>query len=309
MRIASVVVFALLVLVLPLGAVVVVSPQQGHAVMATQEAGDIPGPMLALYQQAAVRCPGLAWTVLAGVGKVETDHGRNVARSSAGAEGPMQFLPSTWAGYGLDANGDRVADIMDPVDAVHSAAYYLCRFGAGNPSLLRRAIWAYNHADWYVDLVLSHAARYGVLAGAVVGGDVRALLANPRLVLTPIARADLAAGIVDPRVVGLLAAASQYHVIGVSVFRTGHSRYVAGTSSVSNHNCGQAADIFLVDDELVSPRSRAARGLVEWLRTIAGPARPTEIGQPWYDLEQEPGFFANAAHQDHVHLGFGPRCP
>jgi hypothetical protein len=115
----------------------------------------------ALYQLAASYCPGLSWKVLAAIGQVESGHGRNVGPSSAGALGPMQFLPSTWAFSGVDGDGDGRADIMSPYDAVPAAALYLCRAGAarGGRSLYR-AIYSYNHADWYVKKVLALAARY-----------------------------------------------------------------------------------------------------------------------------------------------------
>ncbi len=114
-----------------------------------------------LYIESARYCPGLAWQVLAAIGQVESGHGRNVGPSSAGALGPMQFLPSTWAYYGVDGDGDGRADIMSPYDAVPSAALYLCRNGAGQGGqALYDAIFAYNHADWYVRLVLALAARY-----------------------------------------------------------------------------------------------------------------------------------------------------
>jgi membrane-bound lytic murein transglycosylase B len=82
--------------------------------------------------------------------------GENVA----GAMGPMQFLAPTWAAYGVDATGDGVRDVYNPADAVFGAANYLCATGAGRPAALRGALWAYNHADWYVDMVLELAGRY-----------------------------------------------------------------------------------------------------------------------------------------------------
>jgi hypothetical protein len=114
-----------------------------------------------LYQLSARYCPGLSWTVLAAIGQVESGHGRNVGPSSAGALGPMQFLPSTWAWAGVDGDGDGRADIMSPYDAVPAAALYLCRAGAGRGgAALYAAIYSYNHADWYVREVLALAARY-----------------------------------------------------------------------------------------------------------------------------------------------------
>lgn len=113
-----------------------------------------------LYQRAAATCPGLPWGVLAGIGQVETDHGRATAVSSAGAEGPMQFLPSTFAIYGVDGNGDGKADINNQADAVYSAARYLCASGGGVPSTVRDAVFSYNHSTQYVDTVMSLAAQY-----------------------------------------------------------------------------------------------------------------------------------------------------
>jgi hypothetical protein len=121
----------------------------------------IPAGYLALYRRAAPTCPGLPWTVLAAIGTVETGNGRDVHRSIAGAEGPMQFLPSTWATWGYDADGDGEADINDPVDAVFSAARYLCAAGAGRGGQsLNDAIFAYNHAWWYVREVVEIANEY-----------------------------------------------------------------------------------------------------------------------------------------------------
>jgi hypothetical protein len=124
-------------------------------------AGRIPPTYLDLYRRAAVTCPGLPWTVLAGIGTVETGNGTNVHKSTAGAIGPMQFLPSTWAMYGYDADGDGKANIHDPTDAVFSAARYLCAAGAGlGGQSLDNAIFAYNHAWWYVREVINIANSY-----------------------------------------------------------------------------------------------------------------------------------------------------
>jgi hypothetical protein len=121
----------------------------------------IPASYLELYRRAAVTCPGLPWTVLAGIGTVETANGANVHRSTKGAEGPMQFEPSTWARYGIDADHDGVANIMDPTDAVFSAASYLCAAGASRGTAgIDQAVFAYNHAWWYVREVLELANRY-----------------------------------------------------------------------------------------------------------------------------------------------------
>jgi hypothetical protein len=121
-----------------------------------------PASYLQLFQASAVRfCPGLSWTVLAAIGQIESGDGANMGPSSAGALGPMQFLPSTWQVWGTTAFGETgPPNIMDPYDAVPSAARLLCANGAGSPSGLRGAIFAYNHATWYVNEVLALAQQY-----------------------------------------------------------------------------------------------------------------------------------------------------
>ena len=117
-----------------------------------------------LYKEYAKRYGfGEDWYVLAAVGKVESDHGANMGPSTAGAMGPMQFLPSTWETSGVDGNGDGVANIMAPTDAIPAAASYLKTGGA--PEDWYRALFTYNHADWYGVKVLGVAEGYRRLAG------------------------------------------------------------------------------------------------------------------------------------------------
>jgi hypothetical protein len=122
-----------------------------------------PTNYLMIYQESAAQyCPGLSWTVLAAIGEIESNNGQNMGPSSAGALGPMQFLPSTWATWGTDGFGDTgPPDIWNPLDAVPSAARMLCADGAahGGQSLWN-AIFDYNHASWYVDEVLTLAGEY-----------------------------------------------------------------------------------------------------------------------------------------------------
>lgn len=116
---------------------------------------------LALYRKAAATCPGLPWTTLAAIGQVESGHGRNDGPSSAGAEGPMQFEPATFASYAVDGDHDGKVDIMDPADSIFTAARYLCANGGGRgATALSHAVWDYNHAAWYVQLVLNLAGKY-----------------------------------------------------------------------------------------------------------------------------------------------------
>jgi hypothetical protein len=127
-----------------------------------------PATYLQLFQESAARyCPELSWTVLAAIGQIESADGTNVGPSPAGALGPMQFLPSTWAVWGIDGFGQTgPPDIMNPYDAVPSAARYLCAAGASQGSSgLASAIFAYNHADWYVTEVLALAREYAASYG------------------------------------------------------------------------------------------------------------------------------------------------
>jgi murein DD-endopeptidase MepM/ murein hydrolase activator NlpD len=102
---------------------------------------------------------GVPWQVLGAINKIESNFGRNMGPSSAGAVGWMQFIPSSWMRWGMDADGDGLADPWDPQDAVYAAARYLAAAGAHED--LERSIFAYNHADWYVQDVLELARLFG----------------------------------------------------------------------------------------------------------------------------------------------------
>ena len=126
----------------------------------------IPPFLLSIYQAAGMQY-GVRWEVLAAINEIETDYGRNLNVSYAGALGWMQFMPATWKMYGVDANRDGNKDPYNPVDAIFAAARYLRAAGADKD--LRRAIFAYNHADWYVDSVLLRARVIGGLPSDLVG--------------------------------------------------------------------------------------------------------------------------------------------
>ncbi|MEA2218976.1 MAG: hypothetical protein QOJ35_1602 [Solirubrobacteraceae bacterium] len=126
----------------------------------------IPVFLLPIYQAAGTEY-GVPWEVLAAINEIETDYGRNLNVSSAGALGWMQFMPATWKGYGVDANRDGRKDPFNPVDAIFAAARYLKAAGAQDD--LRKSIFAYNHADWYVESVLMRARLIGGLPADLVG--------------------------------------------------------------------------------------------------------------------------------------------
>ncbi len=329
---------------LALAGVVMALAETGTRGGAPSEAAlaDIPASALAAYQDAvAARCPGLSWAVLAAVGKIESDHGRispppilgprldgagavaAIADSDGGrldadpvwdrAVGPMQFLPSTWARYGVDGDGDGVADPHNIVDAAHSAAAYLCANGASDPQRVREALYAYNHSWDYVERVLAQADAYTAapsLEGLQVADPptIAAVLNNPRLVIYAEGRADIAAGLIDHRVLQLLQTLSQRYTLHVSSLRSGHSRCVGGgdypACSVSNHWHGRAADFFRVNGQPVNAANPEARAIVAWLATLQGPLRPDEVGSPWPEFEALSGHFSDSAHRGHVHFGW-----
>jgi hypothetical protein len=132
--------------------------------------GEIPAYLLPIYVGAAQRygLGGDGWAWLASINKQETDFGRDLSTSSAGAIGSMQFMPETWARYGVDADGDGHADPYAPVDAIYAAARYLRASGA--PGNWTAAVYAYNHASWYVSEVAARAASYLAEPRAVTVG-------------------------------------------------------------------------------------------------------------------------------------------
>jgi Transglycosylase SLT domain len=422
--------------------------------------GAVPAILIPIYQRAAEayglgpQGPG----VLAAINEIETAFGTNLNVSSAGAIGWMQFMPETWAGYGVDANGDGVSDPYDPEDAIFAAANYLS--ASGFPTDVYGAIFAYNHADWYVADVLANAACYGALGNAVAGafdltpklkvlscrapkrwrkrvpaeyldafesaaaryelgrsgvwalaavarlesnfgrdmdkavlrrsgplgldgtewrrfavdgdgdgrlrhadpddsaatlarlvwsrGGLRAglfshnqaewyvqavlsesqrlegkcetrtvewSLALPNVVVAPIkwenltilneaAQEDLANGLIDPRVVGLLGAITQGHQVAISSLRSDHSMYTA-EGGVSNHYYGRAMDIAAVDGVSctdTAPTSPCGE-LALTLSQLPAPAMPTELIY-CFDVDGAGPAFARSDHCDHVHAGY-----
>ena len=128
----------------------------------------IPPKIKKLYVAAADKYK-IPWTLLAGIGMEETGHGRNNHTSSAGAQGLMQFMPATWATMGVDGDHDGRADIHNDADSIYSAANYLTKSGVSQGAAgVRKALFAYNPINWYVNDVLFYAARYG---GGTVLGD------------------------------------------------------------------------------------------------------------------------------------------
>lgn len=133
-------------------------PEAARTTAASSAIAEIPPDQLEVMQQVSLQT-GIPWQILAAIAKVESDFGRNMATSSAGAIGYCQFMPATWAVYGGDGNGDGVADPYDFRDCIPAMGRYLVANGA--PADLRRALYAYNHSWAYVEKVLAYAAVYG----------------------------------------------------------------------------------------------------------------------------------------------------
>lgn len=133
--------------------------QTGCTPTGSLKAGAVPSQLVPIFNAAAARYQlgGQGPAILAGLTEVESRFGRDMGPSSAGAVGWTQFLPSTWATFGTDANGDGKADPANAADAIFSTARYLRHLGA--PGDWHAAIYGYNHAEWYVRKVLAAARR------------------------------------------------------------------------------------------------------------------------------------------------------
>lgn len=202
----------------------------GDATPSTAAAAGIPPALLALYTQAAATCPSLPWTVLAAIGTVESDQGRNAQTSSAGAVGIMQFEPATFAKYAtpVPPGGANPPSPLDPTDAVYAASRDLCANGARNGADLAGAVWQYNHSSAYVDQVLSLAQTYGASdAERVATGTAGGIAADWALaqVGTPYIWGGESRG-VGFDCSGLVQAA--YRAAGMNLPRTAQAQYDTG---------------------------------------------------------------------------------
>lgn len=255
------------------------------------EAAQYPGPafLLPIFEAASAQY-NVSWQILAAINEAETNWGRNTGPSSAGAVGWMQFMPATWAQWGVDANGDGVKNPHDPVDAIFAAARYLK--AAGSTRDMGAAVWAYNHAGWYVEKIISRALEFAriptdLLAslsaqgrrdaeairratgatgyldsgfrartiGQVMLLDDRALqrrvLDDERIEIYECGREDVEGGVIDRRVLSTLAFLVHRKLHPrVSSLRCGHGYYTK-SGNVSDHSHGGAIDIVAINGEQI----------------------------------------------------------
>jgi hypothetical protein len=316
---------ATLALVLVMAAIAVVlgiRPVTPSAAPSGLARAEIPTLYLRLYQEIGARYGIDPW-ILAGIGYVETQHGTSTApgvhsgRNTYGCcAGPMQISldgsPSTWDRFRADGDGDGRASVYEPADAIATAARYLKASGA--PADYHRALFAYNHAEWYVAQVLTKADEYrGAMAGELpaapegvppVEESMRAILANRRIALTPSQRTDVRSGALDPRLLAALAWTGEHHGVVITALKSDHSRTTVD-GNVSNHSVGRAMDIGAVDGEACrGVRHGRCADLVREYAAMTGPLRSTELIYCWDpDGPADPRGFARADHCDHIHWG------
>jgi membrane-bound lytic murein transglycosylase B len=279
----------------------------------------IPRFLLKLYREAGRR-NHLPWPILAAINEIETDFGRNVAVSSAGAIGWMQFMPATWAMYGVDADHNGTKDPRSPRDAIFAAARYLRASGARTN--LRRAIFAYNHAGWYVDSVLLRAERIAAQQGernhrlsrlldARTRRLEREVLSDPRITIYDCGRRDIAAHRIDRRVLIVLRFLAWSGLDPtVTSLECGHGYYTS-SGNVSEHSSGNAVDISAINGVPIlgnqGPGS-VAEATIRELLTLRGAGRPHQIIS-LMSFDDTDNTFAMGDHADHIHVGFAPLKP
>ncbi|NNG66443.1 lytic transglycosylase domain-containing protein [Caldanaerobacter subterraneus] len=293
---------------------------------------NLPQEYIDIYKRAA-KAYNVDWWILAAIHGVETTFSQDLAVSSAGAVGHMQFMPLTWSGYnnpyasttkydtdperikkyggyGVDANNDGKADPYDLEDAVFAAAKYLSANGyLADP---RKAIYAYNHAWWYVDKVMEYASAIklayedGVSTFTYSSNVEEAknnILTSGKVSFDPSALDDIKNNRADGKVILLIDAISKQYPIYISSIKSNHSKYVAGTSRISLHYLGKAFDIAAVDGiPVISQRyiGSPAFKISKMLVTSAGQLGIAEVGSPW---DFGGVSFTDEGHQNHIHVG------
>jgi Transglycosylase SLT domain len=283
----------------------------------------VPPFLLSIYQAAGIEY-GIRWEVLAAINEIETDYGRNLNVSSAGAVGWMQFMPATWRTYGTDGNEDGREDPYNPVDAIFAAARYLAAAGYAND--VRGALFAYNHADWYVDSVLLRARLIAGVPADLIGSltgltegrfpvYARARYADDlaeRALLKRVGRGENAANVVESsdarRSVDIFARRGS-PVVAVNdgvIKKVGRSsrlgRYVTLQDVYGNRftyaQLGKVSRFYPVPREDAVDPERSARALPANDPALPMPDQPASAGRQLDDSDREPGRYRGAGVDD-----------
>ncbi|MBK5110143.1 MAG: lytic murein transglycosylase [Thermoleophilia bacterium] len=274
---------------------------------------EIPNYLMRAFEDAASRYElgqrGI-WA-LAAVARLESDYGRGMTRAEQADTGVMGFSRSEWKRYGVDGDGDGLVRRGEAWDAIASFARLLW----SKPSI-RAGLFEHNHAAWYVEATMRDAKQ---IAGECDRSKATWNIAYPApatavteinwsnlQILNPSAQADIQNGMIDPRVVNLLAILTRNHTLQVSSLRSDHGM-MTSSGNVSNHYFGRAVDIAAVDGVSctdMSPEGPCAT-VGRLLTLLPEGARPTELIYG-FDLDGDGPAFAMADHRDHIHAGFGP---
>lgn len=302
---------------------------QNVAAPAQAPANSIPANYVKLYQAAGPKY-GIPWYVLAGIGKVETDHGRSTlpgvssGENFAGAGGPMQFLQATFNAYAVDGptidgqgelgRPDGKKSRYDPSDAIFSAANYLHASGA--PADTRKAIYAYNHSWDYVDLVLSWAERYAggkfSLGGANNAGTSCTSFDNVGN-WKPGSACPGGGAMVAGNITRRMACVRDQIKTQFGVPRgIGCYRKEGGIPGGGEHPLGRACDFMISSGAPDSGEVKLGYDIANWAKANAERLgidyiiyrqhiwNPTRAAEGWRQMEDRGGLTAN--HFDHVHI-------
>ncbi|MEU9838787.1 lytic transglycosylase domain-containing protein [Actinomadura sp. NPDC048032] len=279
----------------------------------------IPANYVQLYKAAGPKY-GIPWYLIAGIGKVETDHGRSKlpgvssGENYAGAGGPMQFLQSTFNAYAVDGNNDGKKSRYDPADAIFSAANYLHASGA--PGDTRKAIFAYNHSTDYVNLVLSWAERYAggkfSLGGQNNAGASCASFGDGGN-WKPGSVCPAGGGMVEGNITKRTACVRDQIKTLFGVPRgIGCYRANGGIPGGGEHPLGRACDFMISSGAPNAREVQLGYDIANWAKANAGRLgimyiiyrqhiwNPDRAGEGWRQMEDRGGLTAN--HYDHVHI-------
>ena len=247
--------------------------------------------------------------VLAAVARLESDYGRGMTPKQLEEHGPMGLSRDEWKQYGVDGDGDGFVERNEPWDGIATFARLLW-----SQPTLEAGLFEHNHAAWYVEAAVQDAGR---IAGDCDTSKTEWNIAYPvptnsteinwdnLQILNPVAQDDIQNGLIDQRVVNLLAILTQKYSLLISSLRSDHSMLTA-SGNVSNHYGGRAMDIAAVNGVPCTDQSEDSpcTEVIRILATLPDGVKPTELIYGW-DVDGSGPAFAMSDHTDHIHAGFG----